>query len=120
MRSWTIHFDTVYATQDKEDDAHVGVKSTARLFGSHVRAITSCFAGATVVCLLLSGFLTGRGPTFFAISCVGSAIHFVWQMFGWNVDNRAQAARIFKVRSRAASSGRFTNFSDPNYRAMVI
>jgi 4-hydroxybenzoate polyprenyltransferase len=98
LSSWTIHFDTVYATQDKADDARVGVKSTARLFGDHVRAVTSCFAGALVLCLFISGILTGRGPIFFAISCVGTAIHFFWQMYGWNVDDRTQAARIFKVQ----------------------
>ena len=31
---WTIGYDTIYAHQDKEDDALVGVRSTARLFGA--------------------------------------------------------------------------------------
>ena len=32
---WTIGYDTIYAHQDKEDDALIGVRSTARLFGAH-------------------------------------------------------------------------------------
>ena len=35
--SWTIVYDTIYACQDREDDVHAGVKSTALLFGSYVR-----------------------------------------------------------------------------------
>ena len=35
--AWTLFYDTIYAHQDKEDDALIGVKSTARLFGDHTR-----------------------------------------------------------------------------------
>src|SRR5262249_8306081 len=34
---WTVGYDTIYALQDREDDALVGVKSTARLFGKFWR-----------------------------------------------------------------------------------
>jgi 4-hydroxybenzoate polyprenyltransferase len=95
--SWTIHFDTVYATQDVADDERIGVKSTARLFGDHVKAITSSFAGSSVLLMLLAGIFTNRGPLFYAISCVGAAIHFTWQMWGWNVKSRSESMRIFMV-----------------------
>ena len=35
--AWVIGYDTIYAHQDREDDALIGVKSTARLFGARTR-----------------------------------------------------------------------------------
>jgi 4-hydroxybenzoate polyprenyltransferase len=50
---WTLGYDTIYALQDREDDALIGVRSTARRFGAHVRAaimlIYAICAGLTVV-----------------------------------------------------------------------
>jgi 4-hydroxybenzoate polyprenyltransferase len=42
--AWTLHYDTIYAHQDKEDDALIGVKSTARLFGNRTKRALSVFA----------------------------------------------------------------------------
>ena len=45
---WVIGYDTIYACQDKEDDAIVGVRSTALLFGDHARlAVAAFYAGAS-------------------------------------------------------------------------
>ena len=41
--AWTLHYDTIYAHQDKEDDALIGVKSTARLFGDRTKPILRGF-----------------------------------------------------------------------------
>ena len=35
--AWTLFYDTIYAHQDREDDALIGVKSTARLFGTRTK-----------------------------------------------------------------------------------
>ncbi len=44
---WIIGYDTIYAHQDREDDALIGVRSTARLFGARTRlAVGICYAGA--------------------------------------------------------------------------
>jgi 4-hydroxybenzoate polyprenyltransferase len=40
---WTIGYDTIYALQDREDDALVGVRSTARLFAQQWRIWTGVF-----------------------------------------------------------------------------
>ncbi len=48
--AWTLFYDTIYAHQDKEDDALIGVKSTARLFGGHTSAWLRAFL---VLCVLL-------------------------------------------------------------------
>ena len=46
--AWTLHYDTIYAHQDTEDDALIGVKSTARLFGERTHAYLAGFAGLAV------------------------------------------------------------------------
>ena len=62
---WVIGYDTIYALQDVEDDALVGVKSTARLFGEHVRpAVSVLYVGAVVLWLMAAlsaggGFIVG-------------------------------------------------------------
>src|ERR1700761_1843299 len=61
---WDLGFDTIYAHQDREDDALVGVRSTARLFGRHTRPfLAGCYAAA-LVALLLAGQIAGLGHWF--------------------------------------------------------
>ena len=52
---WILGYDTIYAHQDREDDALIGVRSTARLFGRHSRAFLAVCYAATVACLAASG-----------------------------------------------------------------
>jgi len=47
---WTLAYDTIYACQDVEDDALIGVKSTARLFGARVKLYVAGFYGLAVLC----------------------------------------------------------------------
>jgi 4-hydroxybenzoate polyprenyltransferase len=54
---WTIGYDTIYAQQDIEDDALVGVKSTARLFGDKARFWVSLFYGAAAALAFLAAFM---------------------------------------------------------------
>lgn len=56
---WTIGYDTIYALQDVEDDALIGVRSTARLFGRRARLIVGLFYVATVALWLAAGFAAG-------------------------------------------------------------
>ena len=49
--AWTLFYDTIYAHQDTEDDALIGVKSTARLFGADSPRWLLGFAAASVVLL---------------------------------------------------------------------
>lgn len=58
---WTLGYDTIYALQDLEDDALVGVKSTARFFGRHVRTAIIAFYAVTI--LLLGAALMAAGAT---------------------------------------------------------
>lgn len=61
LACWTVGYDTIYARQDVEDDALVGVKSTARRFGARVRAGVTTFyaiAGVAVAVGLVMGALS--------------------------------------------------------------
>jgi 4-hydroxybenzoate polyprenyltransferase len=60
--AWTLHYDTIYAHQDKEDDALIGVKSTARLFGARTKPMLSLFAGlaAALAALAAAAALWGQ------------------------------------------------------------
>ena len=57
---WVIGYDTIYAHQDKEDDAMVGVRSTARLFGEDTKSwLVGLYGGALV--LFAGAYRLGRG-----------------------------------------------------------
>ncbi|KZV59282.1 UbiA prenyltransferase, partial [Peniophora sp. CONT] len=96
MVCWTIYFDTVYATQDREDDARVGIKSTARLFGTWLREITACFAICTVVLLIYAGYLVEHGPAYYVLSCGGAMAHFTWQLSTWDLNSDKSSGKLFK------------------------
>jgi 4-hydroxybenzoate polyprenyltransferase len=76
---WTIGYDTIYALQDARDDAIVGIKSTARLFGKNVRLGVGLFYLATVVLAQIALWMAGAG----AIAEIGMllyGLHLVWQL----------------------------------------
>jgi 4-hydroxybenzoate polyprenyltransferase len=78
--AWTLGYDTIYACQDFADDAVVGVKSTARLFGlDRVRRWVAGFYAATLAALVLSGVLAGLSWAFF-VGLLAPAAHFAWQV----------------------------------------
>lgn len=93
-------YDTEYACQDRRDDARAGVKSTALLFGDHVRAVLVVFAVAFVATLTTAGVMNNQGPMYFVITCGGAAAHFGWQFLTWEVDNAKDCGAKFKVRKR--------------------
>ncbi len=63
---WILGYDTIYAHQDREDDALVGIGSTALRFGEHTPAFLAACYGATLALLALTGWQAGLGPWFFA------------------------------------------------------
>jgi 4-hydroxybenzoate polyprenyltransferase len=62
---WDLGFDTIYAHQDRDDDALIGVKSTARLFGDQTRPFLAACYGGTVIVLAAAGFVAGLGAWFY-------------------------------------------------------
>ncbi len=121
---WTIGYDTIYACQDIEDDAMIGVKSTARLFGHKVKlGVGVCYALAMVFLLaaiLLSIYIgnsmTVRLPhkiitthfltlknvliAFGAVSLF--SLHLIWQVKSIDMNNTHKCLKLFKSNRTAA------------------
>jgi len=76
---WTIGYDTIYALQDIEDDALIGVKSTARLFGRRTRLMVALFFAGAVAFWAAAAFLVGAGIAFvFLMAAVVAGL--AWQV----------------------------------------
>ncbi|MEO0683237.1 MAG: 4-hydroxybenzoate octaprenyltransferase [Pseudomonadota bacterium] len=82
--AWTLFYDTIYAFQDIEDDALIGVKSTARLFGEDARRWLLLFLLATVLLALIAVVLAtvDSGPLALALGVAG-----VWAL-GWRLQRQ--------------------------------
>ncbi|MFG1345843.1 4-hydroxybenzoate octaprenyltransferase [Xanthobacter autotrophicus DSM 431] len=92
---WVFAYDTIYAHQDKEDDAIVGVRSTALLFGrSTPLAIALCYA--MVVFLFGAAFLSVPTGFFSALGLIGFALHLMVQVRRLDIDNPTLCLAIFK------------------------
>lgn len=92
---WVIAYDTIYAHQDREDDALIGIKSTALLFGEKTKPILAAFFAAAVVLIAIAGYLAGGGM-YFAAGLIGFAVHLAWQVRTLDIDDPALCLRLFK------------------------
>ena len=89
--SWVIAYDTIYALQDREDDALIGVRSTARLFGKKWRINVSLFYIAALFAWALAARLAGaQWPSFVALALVGGFL--IWPMLQSIDDAKPQSA----------------------------
>jgi 4-hydroxybenzoate polyprenyltransferase len=93
--AWVIGYDTIYAHQDREDDALIGIKSTALLFGERTKPMLALFYGLAVVLIALSGLLAGAGLLFF-VGLAAFAAHLCWQILRLDIGDPALCLRIFK------------------------
>ncbi len=99
---WTLGYDTVYAQQDKEDDALVGVKSTARLFGQYTKTWVALFYLAAL--LLFIGAVRGISPKpAFAILVFGAGGHFLWQIFRFEMHSPSACLSVFRANRDAGA-----------------
>jgi 4-hydroxybenzoate polyprenyltransferase len=97
---WTLGYDTIYALQDMEDDALVGVKSSARRLGARVRLGVAVFY-VLAAALALASVLTARLG---AVSLIGAglyAAHLSWQAGRVRAEDGALALRLFKSNRSA-------------------
>lgn len=92
---WTIGYDTIYACQDIEDDALVGVKSTARILQARLHLWLWGFYGLTAVLAALSGILAGA-PVWFALAILPFAFHLFDQIRKVDPDDGAACLAVFK------------------------
>lgn len=77
-----------YILQDKTDDVHANVRSTALLFGEQTKPILTGFSATFLSLLAYAGYLNGQGVPFYAISIAGAAAHLTWQLRGLQMNSR--------------------------------
>jgi len=93
---WILGYDTIYAHQDRADDAAVGIRSTARRFEhSAARFIGACYA-ATLALLALSGWLAGLSWWFIPALAV-PAMMLAWQVKRLDIHDPALCLRLFRA-----------------------
>ena len=93
--AWVIGYDTIYAHQDAEDDAMIGVKSTARLFGARTHQALIVFYSLAVVLIGLAMWLAGAGFAAW-LGLAAFAAHLAWQIGRLTVGDPALCLRVFK------------------------
>ena len=93
--AWVIAYDTIYAHQDREDDALIGIKSTAILFAERTKPMLGFFFALSVALIGWAGWLAGAG-LIFAIGLAAFAMHLAWQVRRLDISDPALCLRLFK------------------------
>jgi 4-hydroxybenzoate polyprenyltransferase len=93
--SWVIGYDTIYAHQDREDDALIGVKSTALLFGTKTKPMLALFYGLAVILIAAAGVAAHAGLVF-AVGLIAFAAHLGWQIIRLDIDDPDVCLMLFK------------------------
>lgn len=100
--AWTLFYDTIYAHQDTEDDALIGIKSTARLFGTQTPMWLRRFLFATVGLLSLAIVLAkaGNGNPVALVLALGGpwamGWHLLWQLRRFQPDDEQRLVTLFR------------------------
>ena len=93
---WTLGYDTIYAHQDREDDALIGIKSSALALGRHTKLALVVFYAASLACLAAAGLLGGMTTLYWpALGVV--AYHMAWQIYQLNIDDPETCLRLFRL-----------------------
>lgn len=93
---WTLGYDTIYAHQDKDDDALIGVKSTARLLGGRSRNWILGFYAAAFALILAAGF-TEHAAWPFAFLMFAAGAHLLWQVKSLTIDDADKCLILFRA-----------------------
>lgn len=94
---WTLGYDTIYAHQDKDDDARIGVKSTALRLGAATGRWLVFFYSGTVL-LIAAAVLTAGGSLGLTVLIAGLiAAHFGWQLVWLRIDDPDQCLLLFRA-----------------------
>lgn len=93
---WVIGYDTIYALQDREDDALVGVKSTARLFGDHARTMIALFYVAAFGFWVWAG-MAASAHTIFYVATIPTALILLWQIVTLDPNSPENSLKRFKA-----------------------
>src|SRR6201996_4848329 len=98
--SWVIGYDTIYAHQDAEDDALIGIKSTALLFGARTRPALVAFYSLAVALIGIALVLAGSGPVAW-IALALFAVQLGWQISRLRIGDPALCLHLFKSNREA-------------------
>jgi 4-hydroxybenzoate polyprenyltransferase len=93
--SWVIGYDTIYAHQDRDDDALIGIKSTALLFGARTKPMLALFYAGAVILIGSAGFTAGAGWVF-ALGLFAFAAHLAWQIIRLDITDADNCLAVFK------------------------
>jgi 4-hydroxybenzoate polyprenyltransferase len=92
---WTLGYDTIYAHQDKEDDALIGVKSSARQLQEKTRPFLFLFYGTTLILLGMAGWVAGISwPFYVGLAAAGAQL--AWQAADVDIDSPHDCLAKFK------------------------
>jgi 4-hydroxybenzoate polyprenyltransferase len=90
---WILGYDTIYAHQDREDDALIGIKSTARLFGARTRPLLAvCYAGT----IILVGIAMIGDSKLGLLALIFPAALLTRQIIQLDINNPALCLHLFK------------------------
>ncbi|MHA7774258.1 4-hydroxybenzoate octaprenyltransferase [Roseibium sp. M-1] len=92
---WTIGYDTIYAHQDKEDDALVGVRSTARLFDEYTKPVLVLLYACATALFFLAAMFADAGPAAF-LGILAGLVHLGWQIAVLDIDDGDQCLKLFR------------------------
>ncbi|APX12318.1 4-hydroxybenzoate octaprenyltransferase [Tateyamaria omphalii] len=101
--AWTLFYDTIYAHQDTEDDALIGVKSTARLFGTQTPQWLRRFLMATVGLMGIAVIFAAidEANVLALVIALGGpwamGWHMAWQLRGLDIDDPAKCLQLFRA-----------------------
>jgi 4-hydroxybenzoate polyprenyltransferase len=93
---WDLGFDTIYAHQDREDDALVGVRSTARLFGERTRPFLAVCYGTAVLLFALAGWASGLGGWFLLALALPAGL-LAWQVVTLDIHDPGRCLTLFRA-----------------------
>ncbi|MBC7164109.1 MAG: 4-hydroxybenzoate octaprenyltransferase [Roseovarius sp.] len=98
--AWTLFYDTIYAHQDAEDDALIGVKSTARLFGETSPRWLRRFLVATMLLMTAAVILAAPPDPAVLLVALGGVLamgwHMHWQLRQLDLDDTGRLLRLFR------------------------
>jgi 4-hydroxybenzoate polyprenyltransferase len=97
---WTLGYDTIYAHQDKLDDALVGIRSSACRLGDATVPWLWAFYGVTLALLALAAALNGAGFLAYP-ALILVALHLAWQVRTLDIDDPANCLRRFRSNREA-------------------
>src|SRR5262249_15733567 len=93
--AWVIGYDTIYAHQDREDDALIGIKSTALLFGDRTKLMLVIFYAIAVALIGLAGALASAGALFW-LGLAAFGAHLGWQIVRLDIGDPEACLAVFK------------------------